>query len=87
MALNASISSEKALLTDEQIGTLNRHLDEFEAADYGAREEIVKDFLGSFKRACPKGVVFDKTTVLTVSEPSAALGYSYTFLGYSAAPL
>ena len=39
-------------LTDEQIGELNECVDKFRAADYEAWEEIVEDFLGSFKSTC-----------------------------------
>ncbi|KAF8486612.1 hypothetical protein F5888DRAFT_1640084 [Russula emetica] len=61
-----SISSLEAVLTDEQISTLNGHVNEFEAADYKVREEITEDFLGSFKSACPKGVKFDEVTIGTL---------------------
>jgi len=48
-----SISSLRVALTGEQISALNRCIDEFQAVDYEDREEIVEEFFGSFKRACP----------------------------------
>jgi hypothetical protein len=84
---NASASSLEVALTNNQIDALNGCLDEFKAGDYEIREKFVRDFLGSFKRACTQGVVFDETTVRTVRAPSALLSHSYAFLAYSAAPL
>jgi hypothetical protein len=87
MRFNASASSLEVALTNNQIDALNGRLDEFKAGDYEIREKIVQDFLGSFKRACNQGIVFDETTVRTVRAPSAVLGHSYAFSAYSAAPL
>jgi hypothetical protein len=56
-------------------------------AEYEAREKIIQDFLGSFKRARRRGVRFKKIVVETVSAPSAISGFSHTFLAYSPAPL
>jgi hypothetical protein len=66
---------------------LNGCVDEFRAADYEAREEIVGDFLGSFESTCPQGVKFDGVAVRTVRAPLATLGWSQKFLAYSAAHL
>jgi hypothetical protein len=74
-------------LTEEQIDELDKVLNEFKAANYQARERMVQDFLGSFRRARPQRVKFDETTVATVRTPSATLGFSHKFLVYSAASL
>jgi hypothetical protein len=74
-------------LTDGQISLLNGHVDEFRAADYEVREEIVEECLGSFKSACPQGVNFDAVTIKTVRAPSATLGYSKIFVAYSPTPV
>ena len=87
MGLNASASSLEVALTNNQIDALNGCLNKFKAGDYEIREKFVQDFLGSFKRACTQGVIFDETTVRTVRAPSAVLDHSYAFLAYSAAPL
>jgi len=75
------------VLTDEQISALNGHVEEFLAAKYEEQEEIVQDFLGSFKNACPQGIEFDEVAVVTVRALSAILGCSQLFLAYSPAPL
>lgn len=74
-------------LTDEQINALNVRLEEFRAADYEDREQIVEDLLGSFKGACPQGVEFERTTLRTVRIQSKVFDCSHTFLAYSAVPL
>ena len=74
-------------MTDEQIGELNECVDEFQAADYEAREEIVKDFLGSFKSTCSQCIRFDMVIVKTVHAPLATLGYSHIYLAYLPTPL
>jgi hypothetical protein len=74
-------------LTDEQINALNEHVDEFRAANYEAREEIARDFLGSFKSIHPRGATFDVVAVKTVRVLSAILGCSQIFLAHSPAPL
>jgi hypothetical protein len=84
---NVSISSPGAALTDEQISSLDGLVNEFQAADYHARELIVQEMLGDFKRACRRGVRFDEVIVKTVRAPSATSGYSQSFLAYSPAPL
>jgi hypothetical protein len=68
-------------LEDEQINLLNERVGEFQAADYRAREEIVLEFLGSFKNGRPRGVKFDKTAVSTVRahHPLATLSFVYVF--------
>ena len=48
-AENARASSSGEALTDEQISMLDERFDEFRAADYRRREQIVKDILGSFE--------------------------------------
>ena len=78
------------MLTDEQISALDGRVDEFRAADYELREGIVREFLDSFRNACPQGVEFNDVAVRTVRAPSATLGCSQTshiFLAYSPAPL
>ncbi len=74
-------------MTDEQIGELNEHVDEFRAANYEAREEIVEDFLGSFKSTCSRCIRFDMVIVKTVCAPLATLGCSHIYLAYSPTPL
>jgi len=74
-------------LTDKQISALDVCIDEFGAADYESREEMVQGFLGSFKRACPQGIKFDAITVKTICTSLAILGCSQIFLAYSPAPL
>ena len=73
-------------LTSEQIGALDRRLDEFRAADYRAKEKIVNGFVRSFK-----GTLSDKEfnvlAVKTVCASFSTLGYSQIFPAYSAAPL
>jgi hypothetical protein len=69
-----SISSLRVALTGEQISALNRCIDEFQAVDYEDCKEIVEEFFGSFKRACPRGVIFDGVTIKTVCAPLEALG-------------
>lgn len=68
---NASKSGLGIALTDDQISALNEQADDFRAASYEAREEIVEDFLGSFKSARTKGVKFDEVIIRTVCAPSA----------------
>ncbi|KAF8489707.1 hypothetical protein F5888DRAFT_1638454 [Russula emetica] len=63
--LNLYEASLEAALTNEQISMLNGRVNKFKAADYKVREEITKDFLGSFKSACPQGVKFDDVTIGT----------------------
>ena len=75
------------VLTDKQISVLDGQVDEFQAAGYRFRERIARDFLHSFKNACPQGVKFDEVTIETVCAPLAALGYSYTLLAYLPASL
>jgi hypothetical protein len=87
MGLNASTSSLEVALTNNQIDASNGCLDKFKAGEYEIREKFVRDFLGSFKKACTQGVIFDETTVRTVHAPLAVLDHSYTFLAYLAAPL
>lgn len=84
---DVSTSSPGAALTEQQISSLDELIDEFRAADYIARELIVQEMVGSFKKACRRGVIFEETTVETVRAPSATLGYSHPFLAYSPAPL
>jgi hypothetical protein len=72
---------------DEQISALNERVDDFRAAGYKVREKIVRDFLGSFKKALPRGAKFDEVIVRTVSALSATLISSHTFLAYSPSPL
>jgi hypothetical protein len=74
-------------LTEEQVSALDEALDEFKAADYQVREEMVRDFFGSFKSTRTQGVSFDKTTLETVCAPSAALNISNKFLANSAVSL
>jgi hypothetical protein len=74
-------------LTDEQISELDEYIDEFRAADYEAREEIVEDILGSFKSACSRRIRFDTVIVKTVRALSATLGCSHIYLAYSPTPL
>jgi hypothetical protein len=74
-------------LTEEQVSALDEVLDEFKAADYQAREEMVRDFFGSFKSTRTQGVSFDKATLKTVCAPSAALNISNKFPAYSAVSL
>ena len=77
-------------LTDEQIIALDEHIDEFRAADYQTREEIVQELFDSFKRerACPRGAKkFDDVIVKTVRALFVTLGCSQPFLAYSPAPL
>ena len=74
-------------MTDEQIGELNEHVDEFQAANYEAWEEIVEDFLGSFKSTCSRRIRFDTVIVKTVRAPSATLGCSHIYLAYLPTPL
>jgi hypothetical protein len=78
------------VLTDEQISALDGRVNEFRAANYEVREEIVREFLDSFKNACPQGVEFNEVAMKTVHAPSATLGCSQTshiFLAYSPGPL
>ncbi len=74
-------------MTDEQIGELNEHVDEFQAADYEAQEEIVEDFLSSFKSTCSQHIRFDMVIIKTVHVPSATLGCSHIYLAYLPTPL
>jgi len=77
-------------LTDEQIIALDEYIDEFRAADYQTREEIVQELFDSFKRerACPRGAKkFDDVIVKTVRALFVTLGCSQPFLAYSPAPL
>lgn len=74
-------------LTDEQIIALNERVDEFRAADYPIRDKIVRAFVRSFEKACPRDIVFDDTTVATVRALSATLGCSHIFVAYSPASL
>ena len=74
-------------MTKEQMSALDEVLDEFKAADYKVREEMVQDFLGSFRSTRTRGVRFDETAVKTVCAPSATLSLSHIFLVYSAASL
>jgi hypothetical protein len=53
-------------LTDEQIGALDAHFEEFQAANHKCWEKIVKGLLASFDRACPQGVEFEEATMGTV---------------------
>jgi hypothetical protein len=64
---------------------LDGWVDKFRAASYKFRERIVLDFYNSFKSTCPKGIKFDELAIETVRTPSAALGFSHTFLAYSPA--
>jgi len=48
-AENTRASSLGEALTDKQISMLDERFDEFRAADYRRREQIVKDILRSFE--------------------------------------
>ena len=74
-------------MTKEQLHALDEVLDEFKAANYKVWEDMVQDFLGSFRSTRTKGVAFDRMAVETVRVPSATLSFSHKFLAYSAASL
>jgi hypothetical protein len=75
------------VLTDEQISTLDEHLDEFRACDYDIWEIFVRAFVRNFQNDCPQDIRFDYMTVATVRAPSATLGCSHIFVAYSPVPL
>ena len=87
MDWKSRVSRPGAALTDEQIGELNECVDKFRAADYEAWEEIVEDFLGSFKSTCSWCIRFDMVIVKTVRAPLVTLGCSHIYLAYLPTPL
>jgi hypothetical protein len=74
-------------LTEDQMSALDDILDDFKAAGYKVREEMVQDFLGSFTSTRTQGVRFDKTAVETVCAPLATLSFSHKSLAYSTTSL
>jgi hypothetical protein len=72
-------SSLGVTLTEGQIGELNERVDEFRAADYGAREQIAYYFFNRFKSTWPQGNKFDDVLVATVCALPTTLGSSHIF--------
>ena len=73
-------------LTGEQISALDRHIQEFQAANYQVREKIVNCFICSFQGNLSNND-FDALGTQTVYVPFLTLGYSQMFPGYSPVPL
>ena len=86
-AENASASSSDEALTDEQISMLDEHFDEFRAAGYRRREQIVKNILGSFEDTWTRDFEFVEEPVETVRVLFARRACSHIFLAYSPVPV
>ena len=70
------------------MSALDDVLDEFIAADFKIREEMVEEFFGSFTSTWTQDdVELHEKAVTTVCAPSAILSFSHNFLAYSAASL
>jgi len=53
-------------LTDEQISMLDEQVNEFQAANYESREQIVQDILESFESTWTHNIDFHEAAVTTV---------------------
>jgi len=58
-------------LTDEQISTLDKHINEFQTANYESWEQIVEDIFQSFESTWANGIEFYEEAVITVHVPFA----------------
>jgi hypothetical protein len=73
-------------LTEEQISTLDEHVDELRAADGQTQDHIIGKILRHFERnfkSASEDDKFDSKAVEIVRTPSVALTHSQTFLAYS----